>query len=138
MERHICIHRGPAPRVRVPSTAAAVVTMPPDKLTHASNTVERPLAASFSGLTKHSVVLHGRLTSITIQDELWAVLKLVAAGRDQMLKELVFEIDTKRRGESLSRAARTFALTQMALASSPPIASDNFEDATLVYGDSEP
>lgn len=84
-------------------------------------------------LRKHSVVLHGRPTSISIQDGLWEIIKRTAAERKVQLRELIFDIDTRRRGEPLSRVAREFALTQMALSLSPSIAADDFEKADQVY-----
>jgi predicted DNA-binding ribbon-helix-helix protein len=58
-------------------------------------------------VTKRSVVIAGRKTSISLEDEFWDGLKSIARHHDRTLSAVVGEIDQKRRG-NLSSAIRVF------------------------------
>jgi predicted DNA-binding ribbon-helix-helix protein len=60
-----------------------------------------------SPVTKRSVVIGGRKTSISLEDEFWNGLKAIAHHHRRTLSALVGEIDQKRRG-NLSSAIRVF------------------------------
>jgi predicted DNA-binding ribbon-helix-helix protein len=65
-------------------------------------------------LEKHSVVIAGHRTSITLEAAFWRTLKSIAKARGKSISELVAEID-RRRGEydpspNLSSALRVFVL----------------------------
>jgi predicted DNA-binding ribbon-helix-helix protein len=65
-------------------------------------------------LEKHSVVIAGHRTSITLEAAFWRALKAIAKARGQSISELVAEIDLGR-GEfdpppNLSSALRVFVL----------------------------
>lgn len=67
-------------------------------------------------LEKHSVVIAGHRTSITLESIFWRALKTIAKERSQSISELVAEIDSAR-GEydpppNLSSALRVFVLSQ--------------------------
>ena len=67
-------------------------------------------------LEKHSVVIAGHRTSITLESVFWRALKSIARDRGQSISELVAEID-RARGEfdpppNLSSALRVFVLTE--------------------------
>jgi predicted DNA-binding ribbon-helix-helix protein len=67
-------------------------------------------------LAKHSVVIAGHRTSITLEAIFWRALKAIARERGQSISELVAEID-RARGEydpppNLSSALRVFVLTE--------------------------
>jgi len=67
-------------------------------------------------LEKHSVVIAGHRTSITLEAIFWRALKAIAKDRNQSISELVAEID-RTRGEydpppNLSSALRVFVLSQ--------------------------
>jgi len=67
-------------------------------------------------LEKHSVVIAGHRTSITLESIFWRALKSIAKTRNQSISELVAEID-RARGEydpppNLSSALRVFVLTE--------------------------
>ena len=67
-------------------------------------------------LEKHSVVIAGHRTSITLESVFWRALKAIAKERGQSISELVAEIDSAR-GEydpppNLSSALRVFVLTE--------------------------
>jgi len=60
-----------------------------------------------SPVTKRSVVIAGRKTSISLEDEFWNGLKAIAHRHHRTLSAVVGEIDQKRRG-NLSSAIRVF------------------------------
>jgi len=67
-------------------------------------------------LEKHSVVIAGHRTSITLESVFWRALKGIAKESDQSISELVAEID-RVRGEhdpppNLSSALRVFVLVE--------------------------
>jgi predicted DNA-binding ribbon-helix-helix protein len=60
-----------------------------------------------STVTKRSVVIAGRKTSISLEDEFWNGLKGIARHHQRTLSAVVGEIDQKRQG-NLSSAIRVF------------------------------
>ena len=60
-----------------------------------------------STVTKRSVVIAGRKTSISLEDEFWNGLKAIAHHRQRTLSAVVGEIDQKRQG-NLSSAIRVY------------------------------
>jgi len=60
-----------------------------------------------STVTKRSVVIAGRKTSISLEDEFWNGLKAIARHHQRTLSSVVGEIDQKRHG-NLSSAIRVF------------------------------
>ena len=60
-----------------------------------------------STVTKRSVVIAGRKTSISLEDEFWNGLKAIAHHHRRTLSAVVGEIDQKRQG-NLSSAIRVF------------------------------
>src|SRR5215813_6987624 len=58
-------------------------------------------------VTKRSVVIAGRKTSISLEDEFWNGLKAIARHHQRTLSSVVSEIDKKRQG-NLSSAIRVF------------------------------
>ena len=67
-------------------------------------------------LEKHSVVIAGHRTSITLESVFWRALKAIARDRGQSISELVAEIDNARGAydppPNLSSALRVFVLTE--------------------------
>jgi predicted DNA-binding ribbon-helix-helix protein len=63
-----------------------------------------------SPIVKHSVVLAGHKTSVSLEDEFWNALKEVAGGRNITLTDLVDAIDAQRQHNNLSSALRLFVL----------------------------
>jgi predicted DNA-binding ribbon-helix-helix protein len=59
---------------------------------------------------KHSVVIAGRKTSISLEAVIWDDLKKIAHGRGQSVSQLVDSIDRMRQRENLSSAIRIFVL----------------------------
>ena len=68
-------------------------------------------------LEKHSVVIAGHRTSITLEAAFWRALKDIARAQGRSISELVAQID-RARGEydpppNLSSALRVFVLAQV-------------------------
>jgi predicted DNA-binding ribbon-helix-helix protein len=63
-----------------------------------------------SPVVKRSIVIAGRKTSVSLEDEFWKCVKEIAAGRDMTLSDLVAAIDSERRHGNLSSAIRLFVL----------------------------
>lgn len=63
-------------------------------------------------LNKHSVMIAGHPTSVSIEDAFWAELKRLANQRGTSLNTLVTEIDAGRTG-NLSSAIRLFVLAEL-------------------------
>ena len=64
-------------------------------------------------MKKRSVTLQGHPTSITLEDEFWNELKIIAAKRNQSVASLIDEIDEDRLKTptgGLSSAIRIFVL----------------------------
>jgi predicted DNA-binding ribbon-helix-helix protein len=61
-------------------------------------------------VVKRSVVIAGRKTSISLEDQFWKALKEAAAQRDLTVSGLVGAIDAERQYGNLSSALRLFVL----------------------------
>jgi predicted DNA-binding ribbon-helix-helix protein len=82
---------------------------------------ERPVAdpalpdddgASFTGVEKHSLVIAGHRTSISLEAAFWHALKEIAREQDISLAALVGEVDSRRGAANLSSALRVFVLME--------------------------
>ncbi len=63
-----------------------------------------------SPVVKHSVIVAGRRTSVTLEDAFWKSLKEIAASRHMTLSALVTAIANERHDGNLSSAVRLFVL----------------------------
>jgi predicted DNA-binding ribbon-helix-helix protein len=63
-----------------------------------------------SSVAKHSVVLAGHKTSISLEDEFWRALKDIASSRRTTPTDLINSIHTDREHGNLSSATRLFVL----------------------------
>ena len=61
-------------------------------------------------MKKRSLVVAGRRTSISVEDEFWGGLKVIAKVRGETLSELVSRIDADRKSNNLSSIVRVFVL----------------------------
>ena len=59
-------------------------------------------------IVKHSLVIAGHRTSISLEDDFWSGLRRIAEARAQSLASLVAEIDAGRGEANLSSAIRVF------------------------------
>lgn len=73
------------------------------------NEAQTPQDAS-SRVVKHSVVIAGHRTSISLEDAFWRALKDIAAQDVVSLAALVARIDAGRGDANLSSALRVFVL----------------------------
>jgi predicted DNA-binding ribbon-helix-helix protein len=60
-------------------------------------------------LRKHSVVLSGHRTSVSLEDAFWAELKTIARTKKRSLNDLIAEVDRDRES-NLSSALRVYVL----------------------------
>ncbi len=68
------------------------------------------------GIAKHSLLIAGHRTSISLEDAFWSALRQLAADRGQSVATLVAAIDAKRGDANLSSTIRVYLLeTYMAL-----------------------
>jgi predicted DNA-binding ribbon-helix-helix protein len=63
-----------------------------------------------SRIVKRSIRLHGHKTSVSLEDEFWSALKVIAGKRLTNLSDLVTAIDGQRQHGNLSSAIRLFVL----------------------------
>ena len=63
-----------------------------------------------SSVGKHSIVVAGHKTSISLEEAFWIGLKEISGHRDMTLSELVDEINGHRQQGNLSSAIRLFVL----------------------------
>ena len=66
-------------------------------------------------MAKHSLVIAGHRTSISLEDAFWSGLKRIAAKERRALANLVAEIDATRGDANLSSAIRVFVLERSRL-----------------------
>ena len=63
-----------------------------------------------SAIVKRPVRIHGRKTSVTLEDGFWGALKEIAASQNTRISDLIFKIDNSRSNLNLSSACRLFDL----------------------------
>jgi predicted DNA-binding ribbon-helix-helix protein len=61
-------------------------------------------------IIKRSIVLDGRKTSVSLEDEFWKCLRAIADERGETLSYLVSGIDARRKNANLSSCLRIFVL----------------------------
>ena len=64
-------------------------------------------------LRKHSLVIAGHRTSISLEDAFWFALRDIARARAIPIARLAAEIDAKRGEANLSSAIRVFVLNTL-------------------------
>ena len=63
-----------------------------------------------SPIIKHSIVVAGRRTAVSLEDAFWEGLREIAKERNETLKDLVNKINADRQMFNLSSAIRLFVL----------------------------
>jgi predicted DNA-binding ribbon-helix-helix protein len=61
-------------------------------------------------VVKRSVIIKNRYTSVSVEDDFWQSLKVIAKTHQQSLQQLIEEIDRDRTFSNLSSAIRLFVL----------------------------
>jgi predicted DNA-binding ribbon-helix-helix protein len=65
---------------------------------------------SKSFVIKHSIIIAGHKTSVSLEDVFWNALRDIARERRETLSHLVASIDANRQAANLSSALRIFIL----------------------------
>jgi predicted DNA-binding ribbon-helix-helix protein len=63
-----------------------------------------------SSVVKHSIVIDGHKTSVSLENAFWSELKEIAHANHATLSALVAKIDATREHNNLSSAVRLFVL----------------------------
>lgn len=63
-----------------------------------------------SSVVKHSIVVDGHKTSVSLEEDFWNGLKEIARAQQVSLSELISRIDSGRKQSNLSSAIRIFVL----------------------------
>jgi predicted DNA-binding ribbon-helix-helix protein len=66
-----------------------------------------------SSVVKHSIVLVGHHTSVSLEDAFWKMLKEIASERDLTVSDVVAGINSGRQYGNLSSAIRLFVLERL-------------------------
>lgn len=82
----------------------------PKRLDPSSECGAPPDAAPSTALAKHSLVVAGHRTSVSLERAFWDALKAAAAEEGCSLAALVARVDAARGAANLSSALRVFAL----------------------------
>ena len=61
-------------------------------------------------INRHSIVIAGRQTSVSVEDEFWKGLQEIAKRRHETLSHLIARIDADRQHANLSSAIRLYVL----------------------------
>lgn len=61
-------------------------------------------------MTKHSIIISGRKTSVSLEEIFWVILNEIASSKGALVGDLVAEIDAAREHTNLSSAIRVFVL----------------------------
>jgi predicted DNA-binding ribbon-helix-helix protein len=59
---------------------------------------------------KRSIMLHGRKTSVSLEEPFWQAVQMIAKERKMTAGALIAEVDRARGQSNLSSAIRTFVL----------------------------
>jgi predicted DNA-binding ribbon-helix-helix protein len=71
-----------------------------------------------AGVVKHSLVIAGHRTSVSLEAAFWRALTSLAVARRQSIAGLVAEIDATRGRANLSSAIRVYLIERAGLSSS--------------------
>jgi len=63
-----------------------------------------------SSIVKHSIIIDGHKTSVSLEDAFWSDLKEIAHAQRATVSKLVTQIDEARQQSNLSSAIRLFVL----------------------------
>jgi predicted DNA-binding ribbon-helix-helix protein len=90
-----------------------------------------------STIVKHSIVIAGHKTSVSLEDQFWSSLKAIADQRDKNLAKLVTSINSNRQHGNLSSALRLFVLNhyQSAVSADARHAAPNGTHVTSARGE---
>jgi predicted DNA-binding ribbon-helix-helix protein len=72
-----------------------------------------PSRSKKSKIIKRSVIVDGRKTSISLEEEFWSGLKEIAQAQGASMAQTVTEIDKSRQAANLSSAIRLFVFDRV-------------------------
>ena len=75
--------------------------------------MSEPTNPARSGVVKHSLVIAGHRTSVSLEQAFWAALKEIAQEDGCSLAALVARVDAGRGGANLSSALRVYAFERL-------------------------
>jgi predicted DNA-binding ribbon-helix-helix protein len=78
-----------------------------------SEAQDAPQDATSRRVVKHSVVIAGHRTSVSLEDAFWRALKDIAAQENVSLAALIARVDAGRGDANLSSALRVFVLERV-------------------------
>jgi predicted DNA-binding ribbon-helix-helix protein len=88
----------------------------------------------FTPAKKRSVVISGRSTSISLEDEFWLALNMLAIAQDISTRECISRIARQRPSTNLSSAVRVAILSYyQGLATGLALATNQTADAAPTY-----
>lgn len=61
----------------------------------------------------HSITVHGKKTSVSLEDEFWQTLQELARNEYVSVRTLIEQIDANRKTSNLSSAIRIFILRRL-------------------------
>jgi predicted DNA-binding ribbon-helix-helix protein len=94
--------------------------MPPEQKDAPLPGTAFPFTPESAEIRKHSVIIAGHRTSVSIEDVFWKALLAIAAARGASANSLITEIDRERPG-NLSSALRLYVLAEALKGALPPI-----------------
>ena len=86
---------------------------PPNQTPPKMSDAPDEVTAFSTRIAKHSLVIAGHRTSISLEDAFWKGLKTIAAADQRSLASLVAQIDATRGEANLSSAIRVFVLERL-------------------------
>lgn len=86
-----------------------------------------------SSVVKHSIIIAGHKTSVSLEDAFWSELKKIALDQDVTLSNVLTGIGTGRRKGNLSSAIRLFVLDHARIR--PPTFAGNAAIAPWMNGE---
>lgn len=63
-----------------------------------------------SGMTRHSIIINGHKTSVSLEETFWVILKEIATSKGAQVSDVIADIDAAREHNNLSSAIRVFVL----------------------------
>jgi predicted DNA-binding ribbon-helix-helix protein len=80
-----------------------------------------------SSVVKHSMIVNGRDSSVSIEGAFWNALKEIAVAQNISANALVSKIDTERKSANLSSAIRVYIIEHYRLTPKTAISKKNDE-----------
>ena len=86
-----------------------------------------------SAVFKRSIIIDGRKTSVTLEDEFWGGLREIARRKNATATSLLKEIDDARTENNLSSAIRIFVLNYFRMRADQKCSQNERTGSDVVY-----